>query len=139
MIRKYRKLVIGLVVVAFAALMVGDLFRHRGPADLKGGFREIAFARNEQNKGGIVRIYAFTVADTAGADYLGCGELLPHNEYGSTTKVYFFEAGKPVPQSLQLEPPHFDATQFHPVAVYLKSKDGVGNVTKFASSTETGE
>lgn len=139
MARRYRKLFIGVVVAVFGALLAQDFLQRRGPADLTGRFEEIAFARNEQNKGGIVRIYAFTVADTAGADYLGCGELLPHNEYGSTTKVYFFEAGKPVPQSLQLEPPHFDATQFHPVAVYLKSKDGVGNVTKFASSTETGE
>jgi len=128
MIRKYRKLVIGLVVVAFAALMVGDLFRHRGPADLKGGFREIAFARNEQNKGGIVRIYAFSVADTAGADYLGCGELLPHNDYGSLTKAFFFAAGTPTPHELELEPPHFDTLQYHPVAMYIKGKDGTGSL-----------
>ncbi len=128
MVKRYRTLLIGLVVAVFGALLVHDFLQRRGPADLKGGFEEIAFARNEQNKGGIVRIYAFSVADTTDADYLGCGELLPHNDYGSTTKAYFFQAGKAAPTSLQLEPPHFDTVRFHPVAVYLKSTDGVGNV-----------
>src|SRR5690606_7044262 len=104
-------------------LLVQDFMQRRGPADLKGGFEEIAFVRNEQNKGGIVRIYAFSVADTTGADYRGCGELLPYNDYGSITKAYFFQADKAAPTSLQLEPPHFDTTRFHPVAVYLKNAD----------------
>lgn len=138
MVKRYRKLLIGLAVAVFGALLVQDFLQRRGPADLKGGFEEIAFARNEQNKGGIVRIYAFSVADTIDADYLGCGELLPHNDYGSMTKAYFFEVGKPAPQSLRLEPPHFDTAQFHPVAVYIKDKDGVGNVSKLASSKEAG-
>jgi len=128
MIRKYRTLLIGLVVIVFAAFVVGDLLQHRGPADLKGGFREIAFARNEQNKGGIVRIYAFSVEDPTDADYLGCGELLPHNDYGSLTKAFFFAAGTPTPDELTLEPPHFDTLQYHPVAVYIKGKDGTGSV-----------
>ena len=135
MVKRYRKLVIGLVVAVFGALLVQDFLQGRGPADLKGGFEEIAFARNEQNKGGIVRIYAFSVADTIDADYLGCGELLPHNDYGSITKAYFFQAGKAAPKSLQLEPPHFDTMHFRPVAVYLKSKDGVGNVSKLFMPT----
>src|SRR3546814_270622 len=111
------------------AFVVRDLVRQRGPAAVKGGFKEVGFARNEQNKGGITRIYAFSVADTVGADYLGCGELLPHNDYGSLTKAFFFTSGRPAP-SIQLEPPHFDTLQFHPVAVYVKGKDGVGTVTR---------
>src|SRR5690606_5995859 len=136
MVRRYRKLIIGAVVVLFGALLLQDFMQRRGPADLKGGFEEIAFARNEQNKGGIVRIYAFSVADTSDADYLGCGELLPHNAYGSMTKVYFFQAGKAVPKSIQLESPHFDTAHFHPVAVYLKSTDGVGKVSTYPQSAE---
>ena len=128
MVRRYRKWLIGLVVVAFVAFVVWDLLSTRGPGDLVGGFEEIAFVRNEQNKGGIVRIYAFRVADTAGADYMGCGNLLPHNDYGSRTTVYFFESDRPAPTSLQLEPPHFDTVQFRPVAVYHKGDDGVGTV-----------
>lgn len=130
MVRRYRKLLIGLAVVAFITLLIQDLLRHRGPADLKGGFEEIAFVRNEQNKGGIVRIYAFRVTDTVGADYMGCGELLPHNDYGSITEAYFFESGASAPMSIQLEPPHFDTLQFRPVAVYTKGEDGVGRVKR---------
>ena len=128
MVKRYRKLIIGLAAAVFGALLIQDFLQRRGPADVKGGFEEIAFARNEQNKGGIVRIYAFSVTDTLNADYLECGELLPHNDYGSMTTAYFFQAGKAAPQSLQLEPPHFDTTRFHPVAVYLKGKDGMGKV-----------
>ena len=128
MFKRYRALLLCLVMVVLGTLLVLDFLQRQGPADLKGGFEEIAFVRNEQNKGGIVRIYAFRVTDTAGADYLGCGELLPHNDYGSVTKAYFFQAGHATPQSLLLEPPHFDTTRFHPVAVYLKNKDGAGHV-----------
>jgi|SRR5690606_20624537 hypothetical protein len=128
--KRYRRGVIGLILIAFIALLAQDLLRHRGPTNLKGGFEEIAFVRNEQNKGGIVRIYAFRVTDTLGADYMGCGELLPHNDYGSVTTVYFFQSGTPAPSSLQLEPPHFDTLKFRPIAVYTKGKDGVGRVKK---------
>lgn len=131
MFKRYRTLLICLVIVVLGILLVQDFLQQRGPADLKGGFEEIAFVRNEQNKGGIVRVYAFRVTDTTDADYLGCGELLPHNDYGSVTKAYFFLAGDATPESLLLEPPHFDTTRFHPVAVYLKNKDGIGNVSKY--------
>jgi len=128
MVRHYRKLLIGFAVVTFITLLIRDFLHHRGAADLKGGFEEIAFVRNEQNKGGIVRIYAFRVMDTVGADYMGCGELLPHNDYGSITEAYFFESDAPAPLSIQLDPPHFDTVQFHPVAVYTKGESGVGKL-----------
>ena len=100
MIRRHRKLLIGLAVIVFTAFVVRDLVRQRGPAAVKGGFKEVGFARNEQNKGGITRIYAFSVTDTVGADYLGCGELLPHNDYGSLTKAFFFTSGRPAPPTI---------------------------------------
>lgn len=128
--RRHRKGVIGLILLAFIAFLIQDILRSRGPANLKGGFEEIAFVRNEQNKGGIVRIYAFRVTDTLGADYLGCGELLPHNDYGSATTAYFFESGTSAPSLIELEPPHFDTLKFRPIAVYTKGKDGVGRVKK---------
>lgn len=131
--KRYRNWLIGLAIGAFIALVMQDLFNNPGPGDLPGGFEELAFVRNEQNKGGIVRIYAFRVSDTAGADYQGCGDLLPHNEYGSVTKVYFFDknaasTSASAPPKLQLDPPHFDTSQFHPVATYIKGEDGVGRV-----------
>lgn len=129
--KRYRTLLLCLVVVVLGALLVQDFLQRQGPADLQGGFKEVAFVRNGQNKGGIVRVYAFSVADTAGADYLGCGELLPHNDYGSVTTAYFFPPGHAMPESLRLEPPHFDTTRFHPVAVYVKSEGGIGRVSNY--------
>ncbi len=130
MIKRYRKWLLGLAVAVFCTLLVWDVSRNRSPGDLTGGFEEIAFVRNEQNKGGIFRIYAFRVTDTTDADYMGCGNLLPHNDYGSITTAYFFESDKPVPGSLRLEPPHFDTIQYRPVAVYNKGEDGVGQVNR---------
>lgn len=130
LVKRQRKLLIGLAIVAFVAFLVLDLLRHPGPADLNGGFRKIAFVRNEQNKAGIIRIYGFSVTDTVGADYMGCGELLPHSDYGSITKAYFFESGLSAPVSIRLEPPHFDTVKFRAVAVYSKGEDGVGRVKK---------
>lgn len=128
--KRHRNVWLGLAALALAALLVRDLLRHPGPADLKGEFKEIAFVRNEQNKGGIIRIYAFTVSHPVEADYLGCGDLLPHNDYGSLTKAYFFESGAPAPTTLRLSPPHFDTTRFRPLAVYSKDKDGIGRVER---------
>lgn len=126
--KRHRKLLVVFVVLAFGTLLALDLLRHPGPSDLKGEFKEIAFVRNEQNKAGIIRIYAFRVSDTTGADYLGCGDLLPHNDYGSLTKAFFFDADGPAPETIRLEPPHFDTTRYDPVAVYTKGKDKVGRV-----------
>lgn len=134
MIRQRRNLLIGSAIIGFLALLSRDLLRQPGPSDMRGGFEEIAFVRNEQNKGGIIRIYAFSVADTTGADYMGCGELLPHNDYSSMTRAYFFEEGPSAALSLGLEPPHFDTVKFRPVAVYCKGEDGIGRVKKFNSS-----
>lgn len=134
MTKRRRNLLTGLAVIAFLALLARDLLRHPGPTDMQGGFEEIGFVRNEQNKGGIIRIYAFSVADTANADYLGCGELLPYNDYSSMTRAYFFEPDSSADLSvlsIRLEPPHFDTVKFRPVAVYYKGEDGVGKVKKF--------
>lgn len=126
--KRNRKWIIGLAIGLFIALVVQDILSNRGPADLQGGFQEIAFVRNEQNKGGVVRIYGYQVSDTLDADYQGCGDLLLHNEYGSLTKVYFFQKGTAMPTSLQLDSPHFDTLQFRHVALYIRGKDGVGRV-----------
>lgn len=130
MVKRYRNWFFGLAVAVLCALSIWDILGNLAPGDLKGGFEEAAFVRNEQNKGGIIRIYAFRVTDTVGADYMGCGNLLPHNDYGSITMAYFFESDKPVPNILHLAPPHFDTIRYQPVAVYNKSEDGIGKVHK---------
>lgn len=124
--KQNRKWIFAVIIVGIAALILQDSLNQTGPKDLPGGFEEIAFTRNEQNKGGIIRIYAFTVKDTSVAAYQECGDLMPHNDYGSLTKVYFFPEDKPAPTTLELEPPHFDIQKYKPVAIYTKGDDGTG-------------
>lgn len=126
MTKQNRKWVFTIIIVGIAALIIQDTLNQTGPKDLPGGFEEVAFTRNEQNKGGIIRIYAFTVEDPSIADYQDCGDLMPHNDYASLTKVYFFQKGQPAPTTLDLEPPHFDRQQYQPIAAYLKGEDGLG-------------
>lgn len=125
----YRKLLITAAIVLIGAFILKDMLFQPGIGELPGNFNEVAFVRNEQNKGGIIRIYAISVSDTTNAAYLACGDLMPHNEYGSKTTVYFFEKGKPTPDVLQLDTPHFDRLQYHPVAVYIKNEQGVASLT----------
>lgn len=126
-----RKWIVALLLIGFAALILQEMWSRPGMEDLPGSFREVAFVRNEQNKGGIVRIYAFTVSDTALADYAACGDRLPHNEYGSVTKAYFFYAGDRYPSQLNLATPHFDTTRYRPVALYIKDDGESGAVQRF--------
>lgn len=126
MTKQNRKWIFAVIIVGIAALILQDSLNQPGPQDLPGGFQEVAFTRNEQNKGGIIRIYAFTVKDPSIANYQACGDLMPHNDYGSFTKVYFFLEGQPAPTTLALEPPHFDPQQYQPIAVYSKGEDGTG-------------
>ena len=115
-------------LVLIGVFILRDTLLQPSIRDVAGDFEEVAFVRNEQNKGGIVRIYAFTVSDTIHADYLACGNLLPHNEYGSVTMAYFFETGKPAPTKLLLDSPHFDTDRFHATALYVKNEKGVATV-----------
>ena len=125
---RYRLWLLLLPLVLITVFILWDTLQQPGIRDVVGGFEEVAFVRNEQNKGGIVRIYAFTVSDTTHADYLACGNLLPHNEYGSTTTAYFFEKGKSAPNELQLDSPHFDTSRFHAIARYIRNEKGAATV-----------
>src|SRR5690606_26485848 len=77
---KYRAIILTAVVVLIAGFMMKDALFQPGIQALPGGFDETAFVRNEQNKGGIIRVYALSVSDPQQADYLTCGNLMPHNE-----------------------------------------------------------
>jgi hypothetical protein len=112
------------VVVLVISIFLFDTFRQPGLKDLPGQFEQMAFVRNEQNKGGIIRIYAIKVIDVENADYEACMERLPHNAYGSSTTAYFFDAKGPIPTNLHLAAPHFDSQHFHPIAAFTKDEKG---------------
>ncbi|QQT26543.1 hypothetical protein [Sphingobacterium spiritivorum] len=106
-------------------LIVGFIFKdsltQKSIADLKGDFKEVAFVRNEQNKGGIIRIYAISVGDIANADYEGAADLFPTNDYGSSTTLYFFDKNFPFPTELTLESPHFDLDKYKSIMIIKRT------------------
>lgn len=94
------------------------------PANLKGSFTEVAFKRNENNSGPVIRIYAITVKEPNGADYKGYGDAMPHTLRGNT-KVFFFDEKGPVPVELKLDFPYFDTLLYKPIQVYERNGAGV--------------
>ena len=81
--------------------------------DLKGNFKELAFYRNGQNTGPVLRVYAVSVEDTVWKEMETYGKLMPHTKYGNT-KVYYFLKGNSDQKYLSQEdgnilPPFKDA------------------------------
>ncbi|MGB3064443.1 hypothetical protein [Sphingobacterium thalpophilum] len=107
-------------VLVLLGFILKDSFSQKSIEDLPGGFKEVAFVRNEQNKGGIIRIYAVTVGDVLNADYTGCLDLMPINDYGSVTTVYFFDRSAPYPTTLTIDPPYFDTTKYKAIQISKK-------------------
>jgi len=116
------------IVVIPLILIIGyfmyDAFTQKSIKDLKGDFKEVAFVRNEQNKGGIIRIYAVTVGDPTYAEYDKCADMFPVNDYASLTKIYFFDANQAYPTTLTLEEPHYDITKYKAVNILKRRGSG---------------
>ena len=107
-------------ILVLLGFILKDSFNQKSIEVLPGGFKEVAFVRNEQNKGGILRIYAVTVGDLLNADYSACLDLMPVNDYGSTTTVYFFDRSSPYPTQLTIDAPHFDTTKYKALQISKK-------------------
>lgn len=112
---------IGVVLILLLGYGIWEAYNQPSIEDLPGNFEEVAFVRNEQNKGGIVRIYAVTVGDLINAKYEACADMFPTNEYGSVTKIYFFDKSAPYPTSLTIEPPYYDTVQYEAVTILKRS------------------
>ncbi len=114
-----------LIAIAAALIIwfISDSFSQPGPQDLKGDFKEIAFYRNENNTGPIVRLYAVTVSDTLWQEMRQYGDFMPHTKYG-TTKVYFFQKGGPVPETLYPGEENFDP-QYNRYCIGSYEKDAM--------------
>ncbi|HIY75208.1 MAG TPA: hypothetical protein H9825_03020 [Candidatus Sphingobacterium stercorigallinarum] len=123
MVRKKKKIwwvAAGLIVIL--CYFIYEAYTQPGIEDLPGDFKEVAFVRNENNKGGIIRIYAVSVGDPANAQYDACADMFPVNDYGSVTRVYFFDSNKPFPTELQLQEPHYDTSRYE--AISIQSRRG---------------
>ena len=117
--RKLWIIAVGLILLL--GYGIWEAYNQPSIEDLPGDFEEVAFVRNEQNKGGIVRVYAVTVGDIANAKYDACADMFPTNDYGSITKIYFFDKSKPFPTNLTIEPPHYDTNQYEAVTILKRT------------------
>ncbi|WP_079645582.1 hypothetical protein [Sphingobacterium nematocida] len=112
---------IAIPIILILGYLIWDSFSQKSIKDIPGNFEEVAFVRNEQNKGGIVRIYAVTVGDRANANYDACADLFPTNDYNSVTRIFFFDKNAPYPVQLQVEAPYYDTTQFNAINIVKRS------------------
>ncbi|SEG31744.1 hypothetical protein [Sphingobacterium lactis] len=108
-------------LILFLGYLIYDSYSQPSIEDLPGDFKEVAFVRNENNKGGIIRIYAVTVGYQMNAAYDQAADLFPVNDYGSTTKIYFFDKNKPFPTALQLEDPHYDTAKYEAINILRRT------------------
>lgn len=113
--RKVWLLAVALIIIL--GYMIWDSYSQPGIKDIPGEFEEVAFVRNEQNKGGIERIYAVTVGDLSNANYDACAELFPTNDFNSVIRVFFFDRNKPYPTTLTIEPPHYDTSKYEAINI----------------------
>jgi hypothetical protein len=122
--------IIALFAGVFGWVLLQSL-RQPGVNDLEGGFREVAFYRNENNTGPIIRIYAVSVRDAELPQMQQYGDFMPHTKYG-TTKVYFFREGSPIPATLYPEGANFDAA-YRPYCIAKYEKGSMGQVSLIAT------
>jgi hypothetical protein len=121
------KYLLSLLAAALIIYFIYDSFSQPSVDDLKGDFKEVAFYRNENNTGPIVRIYAVTLADTMWQEMERYGNYMPHTKYG-TTRVYFFLNKQPFPEQVQPGEPNFNL-QFAPYTLARYEKDAMGQVS----------
>lgn len=117
---------IALTVIGLVCYIVWDSLTQPGIGDLKGSYEEVAFYRNENNTGPIVRIYAVTVGDTLWDEMEKYGAFMPHSKYGNT-KVYFFQESN-YPQQVFPGEENFDA-QYRDECLAIYEKDAMGKVS----------
>jgi hypothetical protein len=98
-----------------------------GVQDLKGNFTEVAFYRNENNTGPVIRIYAVAVEDTLWEEMKKYGNYMPHTKYGNT-KVYFFAKGKSAPSKVFPGEENFEK-DYQPFCLALYEKDAMSGVS----------
>lgn len=121
--KKHYILIAGLLIIG---VMIWNVVTEPGIKDLRGNFKEVAFIRNEQNTGPVIRIYAVTVEGEPWEEMRQYGDYMPHTKYG-TTRIYFFPANKPYPSALSLGDKNISATQ-EKNCMGIYEKDGMGQV-----------
>ena len=112
------------MVVGVVVYVISTTFSQPGISDLNADFEEVAFYRNENNTGPVVRVYAVTVSDTAWKEMEKYAGFMPHNKYGNT-KVYFFMDDTSFPTEVKAGEDNFDKS-YAPYVLARYEKDGLG-------------
>ena len=108
-------------LILLLGYLIYDSYSQPSLKNISGDFEEVAFVRNEQNKGGIIRIYAVTVGDIMHADYKAAAELFPTNDFNSVTRIFFFDKKNDYPTTLSIDPPYFDTVKYEAINIIKKT------------------
>lgn len=125
---KNKKAILWVVIITALILVLWNVFTQPGPADLKGSFKEVAFIRNEQNTGPVIRAYAVTLSDTLWKEMIDYGNFMPYNKYGNT-RVYFFLNKGPYPKQVTIGNNNNFDTKFNTYCIGLYQKDVMSQVS----------
>ena len=96
--KKYKVYILVASVLIVIAI-VWNTITEPGIKDLKSEFKEVAFIRNEQNTGPVIRIYAVSLKTENWEEMKQYGNYMPHTKYG-TTRIYFFLNNSDIPEEL---------------------------------------
>ncbi|MDP3468978.1 MAG: hypothetical protein Q8S11_11625 [Daejeonella sp.] len=128
--KKYKVYILILSVLIITAI-IWNTIAETGIKDLKSDFKEVAFIRNEQNTGPVIRIYAVSVNTENWEEMEQYGRYMPHTKYG-TTKIYFFLNKAELPKELNFGEVNI-AEQYkeHCIAIYEKDGMSQSSIRKY--------
>lgn len=120
--KKYKVYILVVSVLIIIAI-IWNTITEPGIKDLKSDFKEIAFIRNEQNTGPVIRIYAVSMKTENWEEMERYGNYMPHTKYG-TTKIYFFLNSTEVPKDLNFGDINI-SEQYQKNCIAIYEKDGM--------------
>jgi len=120
--KKY-KVIIQVISVLIVIAIIWNAINEPGIKDLKSDFKEIAFIRNEQNTGPVIRIYAVSLNAENWDEMEQYGNYMPHTKYG-ITRIYFFLNQKDLPKELNFGEINI-SEQYQKNCIAVYEKDGM--------------
>ncbi|HQS05176.1 MAG: hypothetical protein B7X86_11420 [Sphingobacteriales bacterium 17-39-43] len=124
--KKYKVYILAVSVLIIISIIWNTL-TEPGIKDLKSDFKEVAFIRNEQNTGPVIRIYAVSIKTENWEEMEQYGNYMPHTKYG-TTRIYFFLNNGEIPEELNFGEVNIpDRYKKNCIAIY--EKDGMSQIS----------
>lgn len=128
--KKYKVYILVISILIVVAI-IWNTITEPGIKDLKSDFKEVAFIRNEQNTGPVIRIYAVSLKTENWEEMEQYGNYMPHTKYG-TTKIYFFLNNSEIPEELNFEEANIpERYKKHCIAIYEKDGMSQSSIRKY--------